>query len=89
MTTAHLEIKGKVQGVFYRATASRIAEKNNLKGWIKNKNSGEVEIVVTGKKEDVETFIDWCRHGPEKAVVDEVNITFLKETLFKEFSVKR
>ena len=89
MITVHLEIKGKVQGVFYRATARRIAEKNNLKGWIKNKSNGDVEAVVSGKKEDVDIFIEWCRKGPENAVVDEVNITHLEETVFKEFNVKR
>ena len=89
MITVRLEIKGKVQGVFFRATASRIAEKNNLKGWIKNKSNGEVEAVVTGKKEAVEIFIEWCREGPEKAVIDKVDITPLDETTFKEFSVER
>ena len=89
MITVHLEIKGKVQGVFYRATARRIAEKNNLKGWIKNKSNGDVEAVVSGKKEDVDIFIEWCRKGSENAVVDEVNITHLEETVFKEFNVKR
>lgn len=88
MITVHLEIKGKVQGVFFRATARRIAEKNNLKGWIKNKTNGNVEAVVTGKKEDVDIFIEWCREGPEKAIVDEVKITHLEETVFKEFNVE-
>ncbi len=89
MITVLLEIKGKVQGVFYRATARRIAEKNNLNGWIKNKSNGNVEAVVTGRKEDVDIFIEWCKEGPEKAVVDEVNIAQLEETIFKEFHVER
>ena len=89
MITVRLEIKGKVQGVFFRATASRIAEKNNLKGWIKNKSNGDVEAMVTGKKEAVETFIKWCKDGPKRAVIDEVNITPLDEIIFSEFQIKR
>lgn len=89
MTTVRLKIKGKVQGVFFRATAREIAEKNNLKGWIKNKSDGAVEAVVTGKKEAVETFIDWCKEGPKRAVIDEVNITPLDEIIFSEFQIKR
>ncbi len=47
----HLKIRGQVQGVFFRATARKIAERNNLKGWIKNKSDGGVEAVVTGRKQ--------------------------------------
>ncbi len=89
MTTVRLKIKGKVQGVFFRATAREIAEKNNLKGWIKNKSDGAVEVVVTGKKEAVETFIEWCKEGPKRAVIDEVNVTSLDEIIFSEFQIKR
>ncbi len=88
MITIHLEIKGKVQGVFFRANARRIAEKNNLKGWIKNKSNGNVESVVTGMKEDVDTFVEWCRKGPDKALVEEVVIITMETVFFEEFEVK-
>ncbi len=89
MITVYLEIKGKVQGVFFRATARKVAEKNNLSGWIRNKSNGDVEAVVTGKKEDSDIFIKWCKEGPRDAEVKEVNTTRLQYTSFKEFSVKR
>ena len=89
MITVRLEIKGKVQGVFFRATSRKIAGKNNVKGWIKNAKNGNVEAIITGKKGDVDMFIKWCREGPEKAIVDEVIITHMEETIFEEFDVKR
>lgn len=87
--TVHLEIRGKVQGVFFRATAKKIAEQNDLNGWIENNSSGGVKAVVTGRREDVEKFIEWCRSGPEQAAVDEVIISHIEETIFKGFNVKR
>ncbi len=89
MPTVHLEIKGKVQGVFFRATAKKIAEKYRLTGWIRNKINGNVEAVVTGKKEDISMFIDWCKEGPGNAKVDDVIVTNEEETFFNNFFVKR
>ncbi len=60
-----------------------------MEGWIKNKSNGDVEAVVSGKKEGVNIFIEWCKEGPEKAVVDEVKILHIEETIFKEFKVER
>lgn len=87
--TVHLEIKGKVQGVFFRAIAGKIAEENNLTGWIRNKVGGNVEAMVNGQKENVELFINWCKEGPKNAVVCEVAITSLEETAFEGFIIKR
>ncbi len=87
--TVHLEIKGKVQGVFFRATSRKIAEENNLTGWIKNQIGGNVEAIVNGQKENVELFINWCKEGPKNAIVYEVAITNLEENAFEGFIVKR
>jgi acylphosphatase len=88
MPTVHLDIKGKVQGVFFRATAKKVAENYNLTGWIKNKSNGNVEAIVTGEKNRVEMFIDWCKKGPENARVTEVSITDEEEIVFNNFFVK-
>ncbi len=87
--TVHLEIRGKVQGVFFRATARKIAEENGLTGWIRNRIDGNVEAIVSGRKENVELFTNWCKQGPKNAIVDEVTITNLEETAFEGFIVKR
>jgi acylphosphatase len=89
MPTVHLRIKGRVQGVFYRATAKEMADKFGIKGWIKNTGNNDVEATVTGSDEAIEKFIEWCRKGPKKAIVDEVIIASQEETSFKDFSVIR
>lgn len=75
MTTVHLWITGKVQGVFYRAAAAEQAKKLRLNGWIKNTEEGAVEATVSGTEEAIEEFIAWCREGPAKARVENVTVT--------------
>lgn len=89
MPTSHLLIKGIVQGVFYRATAKKIAEKFNLVGWIRNTPAGDVEAMITGEPEKIEEFINWCWKGPEKATVTDVIITSEIERSFDNFEVIR
>ena len=70
----HLLISGKVQGVFYRYTAQKMATRLNLRGWIKNLPNGKVEAVAVGAPSAVDTFIAWCQEGPPGAVVTDVDI---------------
>jgi acylphosphatase len=89
MSTVHLIIKGKVQGVFYRATAKDVADELGIKGWVKNTPQGNVEIVASGNEEQINDFVRWCRKGPEKAVVTDVRITNREEENFKSFNIDR
>ena len=72
MKTVRLTIKGKVQGVFYRATAKDVADELGIKGWVKNLPDNNVAIVATASEETLQKFIGWCKLGPPKARVDEV-----------------
>ena len=85
MATVHLLIKGKVQGVFFRASAKEIADKLGVKGWVKNTWDEDVEAMATGKEEAVKKFIEWCWMGPRKAVVEDVIITPAEETFLTIF----
>ena len=89
MATVHLWITGKVQGVFFRASAAELAEKLHLNGWIKNAVEGAVEVTVNGSDEAVEQFIAWCRKGPSGARVDDVKITPKPDDGFLGFQVIR
>ena len=89
MPTAHILIKGKVQGVFFRATAKEMAQALDLKGWVKNTREGAVEAVATGSENALHQFIEWCKKGPSKAIVSSVNVTSLAEKPFDSFSVIR
>ena len=89
MPTNHLTIKGKVQGVFYRATAKDVANQLKLKGWIKNNSIGDVECMVTGSESNLKEFISWCKKGPPDAEVTEVIVEEKDEILFEKFSIVR
>lgn len=89
METVHLLISGIVQGVFFRETSREVAEKLNIKGWIKNTNDERVEVLITGEVEDVKNFIKWCKTGPERARVKEVVVSKQPQIIFKKFEVMR
>ena len=89
MPTVHLLIKGKVQGVNYRAAAKGRAANLALTGWIKNTAEGDVEVTVSGEHEAIQQFIKWCRQGPPAAVVAKVEIKPMPETPFLTFSIMR
>jgi len=89
MKTIRLTIKGKVQGVFYRATAKDVAEQLGIKGWVKNLPDNNVEIGATASEELLQRFIDWCKQGPPKAKVDEVIVEDLSPEEFNAFKIIR
>jgi acylphosphatase len=72
--TRQLIIHGKVQGVYYRASAQNEALKLKLHGWVRNLAGGEVEALVSGPPDAVDAFIDWARQGPPAARVDRIEI---------------
>ena len=89
METVHLIISGKVQGVFYRASAQKKAVELNIKGWIKNTRKGDVEAMVTGEGTNVDRFVEWCRSGPDRAIVSGVAIHKVELRDFESFRVER
>ena len=89
MPTVHLQIEGQVQGVFYRATAKKVADHLGLNGWVRNMPGGSVEATVNGPDEALTAFIDWCKKGPPKAVVENVVVTPKPDDGFRGFEVIR
>jgi acylphosphatase len=89
MPTIRLIIKGRVQGVFYRATAKDVAEQNGISGWVKNTAEGYVEIMATGSEEQLENFLQWCRQGPPRAQVMAIEQEKLPEQAFDGFRITR
>ncbi|MBV6647937.1 MAG: acylphosphatase [Cyclobacteriaceae bacterium] len=87
MKTLQLTCKGKVQGVFYRASAKTEAERLGLTGWVRNKSNGDVEIVVTGNESILDVFVSWCKQGPPLARVSEISIEDLQLQKFDAFEV--
>ena len=89
MISKELYITGKVQGVFYRATAKEIADKLGITGEIENLRNGDVKARVTGEPAKLEDFITWCRQGPVRAVVDGVSVSEIQTLNFPDFKIIR
>lgn len=74
MSRVHVWVSGRVQGVFYRATAERVASGLGLTGWVRNLSDGRVEAIAEGPAEALESFVLWCHEGPPGARVDGVSV---------------
>lgn len=81
---ARLEIYGKVQGVFFRASTREKARETGVSGWVKNRRDGSVEAVLEGPEDAVDEVIEWAHEGPSRARVD--NIDVVDEDYKGEFS---
>ena len=71
--TVRLAIRGRVQGVGYRDWAISTALKLGLRGWVRNRTDGSVEMLICGDTATVEAMIEACRRGPSLASVEEVD----------------
>ncbi len=82
-------IKGKVQGVSYRAAAKKTATQLHLYGWVKNNDNGDVEMEIHGGDEKIESMLQWCNKGPVLAKVDKLEVENIPyNDCYKSFEIK-
>ena len=74
MRSVRLTITGRVQGVGYRIWAERTALSLKLRGWVRNRRDGGVELLATGTDNAVAALIEACREGPSAANVTGVKV---------------
>jgi acylphosphatase len=74
-TRAHVYVRGRVQGVYFRATTRDRAREQGVDGWVRNLDDGRVEAVFEGPEDDVEAMIEFCHEGSEAASVEDVDVT--------------
>ncbi|MDC0749801.1 acylphosphatase [Polyangium mundeleinium] len=70
----HLHVKGRVQGVYFRASTQREAKRLGLCGWVKNRADGGVEILAEGEEDGLKELIAWSQKGPSAARVEHVDV---------------
>lgn len=71
---ARVVIRGRVQGVFFRAETADRARSLGLAGWVRNNPDGTVEAVFQGDRDRIESMVAWCRRGPASASVEDVEV---------------
>ncbi len=89
MLCQHYLISGRVQGVWYRASAGKAAKRLGLTGWVRNLSDGRVELMVCGTEEELKQLTDWLWKGPPLAKVKDIEITPQTSQTFADFSVRR
>ena len=74
-TRRRVIVRGEVQGVFFRDSTRTEAESHGVAGWVRNRDDGSVEAVFEGSVDAVEAMIDWCRSGPSRADVEDMDVS--------------
>lgn len=89
MKSVSITVTGKVQGVFFRASAKDTADRLSVKGSAQNMPDGSVYIEAEGDEENLKQFIGWCKQGPPRASVSNVNVVEAEPKNFQRFDIKR
>ncbi len=79
MVARKARVYGKVQGVWFRASTRRRAEKLKLSGWAHNCPDGSVEVMMVGSEVAIAALTDWLYEGPPLAVVDRVEFEEMQQ----------
>jgi acylphosphatase len=69
----HVVIRGRVQGIGYRAWMEVTALERGVEGWVRNRRDGSVEALFSGPEDEVAAMIAECRRGPPGARVDAID----------------
>lgn len=89
MKTLKINIKGTVQGIFFRKFLEEKANELDMQGYCRNLDNGSVEVVVEGRDEKVNEFVELCRKGPKQAQIMNVNVEEIKHQGLKGFKILR
>ena len=81
-------VRGDVQGVFFRDSTRREAEQRGVAGWVENRADGAVEALFEGSPADVEALIEFCRSGPSRADVRDLEVSEEEPTGLDGFRVR-
>ena len=74
LVKAHVLIRGLVQGVYFRDSTRRVAQRERVAGWVRNLPDGRVEAEFVGSRTAVERLVTWCHQGPPAARIEHVAV---------------
>ncbi|MFQ5447089.1 MAG: acylphosphatase [Saprospiraceae bacterium] len=89
MKHINAKITGRVQGVWFRGSTQRKARLLGLKGYVCNRPGGSVYLEAEGDAAALQALIEWCRQGPELAIVEKVEVEEGEWKNFETFEVRR
>jgi acylphosphatase len=78
MSGCRVRIHGRVQGVFFRNWTMDKARSLGVRGWVRNRLDGSVELVAYGEDEAVEALTAACRIGPPAAQVERIEVDIVE-----------
>jgi acylphosphatase len=81
-------VRGLVQGVFFRDSTRRLAQRHGVAGWVANRADGAVEAVFEGEVDAVERLVAFSREGPRGAQVESIEVTEEEPEGLSGFSVR-
>ena len=88
MKAVRITCRGKVQGVFFRASTRSKAQDLDLRGWVRNESNGDVSIHAQGLELAINDLIEWCQHGPELARVETVDVHVAEDEDLYSFEIR-
>ncbi|GAA3033831.1 acylphosphatase [Microbacterium dextranolyticum] len=89
MRRVRVTISGEVQGVGYRYTMQRVAERAGTVGWVRNLRDGRVEAEIEGTDAAVRDVLTWAAEGPRGGYVDDLSVQDLPPIGGDGFEVRR
>ena len=81
-------VHGHVQGVFFRDSTRRMAQRHGVAGWVANRRDGAVEAVFEGGADSVERLVAFSREGPRGAQVESVEVSEEEPEDLRDFVVR-
>ncbi|MFT8704569.1 acylphosphatase [Bifidobacterium aquikefiricola] len=84
----HAQVVGMVQGVGFRYSALRFAERIQVTGWVHNEHDGSVVVEAQGDEDAVDRMTQWLHEGPDWARVDTVSIERIHPVSERRFIVR-
>ncbi len=89
MNCYKIQVSGKVQGVWFRASTQRKANELGIKGIVRNLPNKDVYIEAEGNEATLKKFIEWCHEGSELSRVESVETFEMEIQNFEDFKIVR